>query len=76
MATKYPNLAAEIVRHGFSNEEIYTATAEAVKKTPDTVSNWIGGRAGELPITAAFVIRNKFFPNMTVDYLFDTQPIT
>ncbi len=76
MAVKYPNLAAEIVRHGFSNEEIYSATAKAVKKTPDTVSNWIGGRAGELPIAAAFVIRDEFFPTMSVDYLFDTQPIT
>lgn len=76
MATKYPNLAAEIVRHGFSSEEIYKVTAKEVKKSPDTVSNWVGGRAGELPIAAAFVIRDKFFPSMTVDYLFDTQPIT
>lgn len=75
MATKYPNLAAEIARCGFSYDDVYATAAKATGKTSDTASNWIGGRSGELPVTAAFAIRDSFFPKMTVDYLFGPMPI-
>lgn len=75
MAYKYPNLAAEISRKQLDYLEIYKNVAANNGRTVDTVSNWITGRAGELPVKAAFEIRDEYFPGMTVDYLFDTKPI-
>lgn len=76
MAYKYPNFAAEMARSGIDYEEVYTTTAEAMKKSSDTISNWITGRAGELPVSAAFEIQSRYFPMLTVDYLFSTKPST
>ena len=73
MATKYPNLAAEMARNGIKVEDVYRVTADAVGKSPETVSKWINGKAGELSVKAAFAIKNQFFPKMTVDYLFETS---
>lgn len=71
MATKYPNFAAEMARSSTNYEEVYKKTAKAMGKSTDTIQNWITGRAGELPVTAAFEIKNSFFPNLSVDYLFE-----
>ena len=73
---KYPNFAAEMARAGASYDEVYTTTAEAVGKSSDTVQNWITGRNGELTVKAAFFIRDTFFPNMRVGYLFSEQAQT
>ncbi len=75
MAYKYPNLAAEISRNGINYLEVYEFAADEFGKSTDTISNWITGRAGELPTEAAFAIRDKFFPTYSVDYLFSEQPI-
>ena len=75
MAYKYPNLAAEIARKQLDYSEIYKTVASSTGRSVDTVSNWITGRAGELPVKTAFELRDEFFPGMTVDYLFDTRPI-
>lgn len=75
MAIKYPNLAAEIARTGISYGDVYATAADSVGKTVDTVSNWVSGRAGELPVVAAFAIRDKHFPQLSIDYLFSTRPL-
>lgn len=74
MAQKYPNLAAEIARKGISYGDVYGVVAESVGKTTDTASNWVSGRAGEMPVTAAFAVRDAFFPALSIDYLFSTEP--
>lgn len=76
MAYKYPNLAAEMSRSGFDYGAFYKSVADGCGKSVDTVSNWITGRAGELPTGVAFAIRDSFFPDLTVDYLFSETPIT
>lgn len=76
MAYKYPNFAAEMARSGTDYEDVYATTAKVMGKSTDTISNWITGRAGELPVTAAFEIKDRYFPKLTVDYLFDTESTT
>lgn len=71
---KYPNLAAEMARHGLSYEDVYETTAKAVGKSTETVRSWVCGRAGELTVKAAFFIRDTYFPGMDMAYLFDTEP--
>lgn len=75
MAYKYPNLAAEMSRNGFDYGSMYSEVAEKFGKSSETISNWITGRAGELPTKVAFAIKDEYFPEMTVDYLFNEQPI-
>lgn len=72
MAFKYPNLAAEIARENISYEDVYKTAGKAVGRNEETVSKWMRGKAGELPVTAAFAVRDKYFPALTVDYLFGT----
>lgn len=72
MAFKYPNLAAEIARENISIEDVYKTAGSAVGRNEETVSKWMRGKAGELPVRAAFAVRDEYFPNLTVDYLFST----
>ncbi len=74
MASKYPNFAAEMARSDLSYDDVYATAADSTGKTKDTVSNWINGRAGELPITAAIAIRNEYFPTLAIEYLFSSTP--
>ena len=73
---KYPNLAAEMARHQVSYDEVYRKTANEVGKSTETVQNWITGRAGELTVKAAFYIRDEFFPELPLAYLFSNEPQT
>ena len=75
MAYKYPNLAAEMARTGTDYGAIYDEVAKNFGKTSDTISNWITGRAGELPTKVAFAIRDAYFPALSIDYLFSETPI-
>ena len=75
MAYKYPNLAAEMSRNGFDYGELYENMASQFKRSTDSISNWITGRAGELPTNIAFAIRDQYFPNCSIDYLFSEEPI-
>lgn len=75
MAYKYPNLAAEMARTNTDYGVVYAGIAAEFSKTSDTVSNWITGKAGELPTKAAFAIRDMYFPTLSVDYLFSETPI-
>lgn len=75
MAYKYPNLAAEMARYGFDYGELYKNMASQFNRSTDSMSNWITGRAGDLPTSIAFAIRDQYFPDCTIDYLFSTEPI-
>jgi len=75
MAYKYPNLAAEMARKSMDYTVVYDAMAAKFNKSSDTISNWITGRAGELPTSVAFAIKDDYFPEFTVDYLFYEEPI-
>ena len=75
MAYKYPNLAAEMMRSDLDFGQVYAEIGEQFGKSTDTISNWVTGRAGEMPTKVAFAIKDRYFPNMTVDYLFNEKPI-
>ena len=75
MAYKYPNLAAEMTRSDLDFGQVYAEIGEQFGKSTDTISNWVTGRAGEMPTKDAFAIKDRYFPNMTVDYLFNEKPI-
>lgn len=75
MACKYPNLAAEMSRMKLDYGSLYNEMAEQFDKSSDTISNWVTGRAGELPTKVAFAIRDKYFPTLSIDYLFSETPI-
>ena len=75
MAYKYPNLAAEMSRNGYDYGELYRDMAGQFNRSTDSLSNWITGRAGDLPTSVAFAIRDQYFPNCSIDYLFSETPI-
>ena len=74
-ACKYPNFAAEMARSQFDYGPLYEEIAAEYKKSTDMVSNWFTGRAGQLPTKVAFEIRDKYFPTLSVDYLFSEEPM-
>ena len=63
---KYKNLEAELARRGLGDNEI----AEAIGKSPQTARNKRVGKT-LVTITESFGIREKLFPSMTIEYLFD-----
>lgn len=73
-STRYPNFAAEMARNSVDYGELYGRVSTQVGKSKETVSNWLTGRAGELPTKVAFIIRDEYFPELTVDYLFADEP--
>lgn len=72
---KYPNLAAEMSRYGYDYGELYKNMAEQFGRSKESLSNWFRGTAGDLPTSIAFAIRDQYFPNYSIDYLFSTEPI-
>ncbi len=76
MAILYPNLAAEMARSGVDYGTLYKDVAKKSSRSLETASNWFSTeRPGSLPTGIAFYIRDSYFPNLTVDYLFDSVPI-
>ena len=75
MAYKYPNLAAEVARANLDYGAVYSEIGKKFKKSNDTISNWLTGKAGKLPTSVAFAIRDAYFPTMSVDYLFNETPM-
>ncbi len=67
----YPNLVAEMSRHGISEKDI----ADVIGKSPDTVKNWLKGK-GDFPVGKAFLVQEKYFPSCTIAYLFSNKPTT
>lgn len=67
----YPNLEAEMARHGVTQRDL----ANKLGKTPETICNWMNGRSGDFPIGSVFRLKDEFFPECTVEYLFASEII-
>lgn len=66
----YMNLKAEMARKGITNEQL----ANGIGINPATMSAKLN-IAGRMHLDEAKCLRDKFFPGMTMDYLFgDVQP--
>lgn len=63
---KYPNLRAEMSRIGIKQADI----AELLGIREVTVSKKMNGKSN-FGIDEAFLIKKTFFPNLSLDYLFD-----
>lgn len=68
----YPNLKAELSRTGVTHKQI----AALLGKNKSTISAKVHGRNGGFNIAQAYAIRDEFFPDMTIDYLFSDTPMT
>ena len=66
----YMNLKAEMARNGITNEQL----ANGIGINPATMSAKLN-IAGRMRLDEAQCLRDKFFQEMTMDYLFgDVQP--
>lgn len=65
----YPNLKAEMARHSVTAEDIAKATGRSVVWVRDRLQG-----SAALPIEVAKEIRDNFFMNLSLDYLFSTSP--
>lgn len=61
----FPNLKAEMARKGVTQEDV----AKVVGTSVSSVNRWLTGNGG-LSLANAWEIRNKMFPEHTIDYLF------
>lgn len=64
----YRNLEAEMVREGVTRKNL----AEALNVRYATIIDKLKGRYS-FTLDEAFVIRNKFFPHLSFEYLFETD---
>lgn len=62
----YPNLAAELARKGLKQKDI----APILGIRPATLSSKLSGKS-PLLLDEAFTIQKTFFPNSSLDYLFE-----
>lgn len=67
----YRNLEAELRRKGI----LRATVAEAMGINIATVSEKLT-KPNRLKLSEAFTIQRIFFPDMTIDYLFSTEPKT
>lgn len=67
----YPNLEAELSRAGVTHLQV----AELIGKNKSTISSKMHGRNGGFNLAQAYAIRNAFFPEMSIDYLFSETPM-
>lgn len=66
----YPNLSAELRRYGITQDQM----ARQIGRPPETVSRWMSGK-NAMPVGECFRIKEKLFPDLSVDYLFASEPI-
>ena len=66
---RYPNLSAEMKRRGITQGQL----AETLGVSPVTVSRWFQGHR-KMSVSSCFKVKEKFFPDLTVDYLFSSEP--
>lgn len=64
----FPNLNAEMSRIGLEQKDI----AQVLTKGADGISLKFNGKRAWL-LSEAKIIKSKFFPNLTIDYLFATK---
>lgn len=62
----YSNLVAEMARKGITIKKM----AETMKKSVSKVSKNINGSGGDFNVEEAIFIRDTFFPNCEIEYLF------
>lgn len=62
----YPNLEAELARSGLTRDDVATALG----LHPSGVYLMLSGKR-KISVTRATEIRDKLFPGMAIDYLFD-----
>ena len=61
----FPNLRAEMARRNLLNKDISDGTGISY----ESLKNKLNGRS-EFKRQDMYLIKNKFFPNYTIDYLF------
>lgn len=66
----YPNLNAELARIGMTHKQL----ADRIGRPHVTVNNWMIGRTS-VPVSDCFRIKDELFPELSVDYLFASEPI-
>lgn len=66
--TKYPNLRAEAARKGYSRADIAAAAGVGAM----AYDKWQRGDS-TLKLEQAAAIKEKLFPELTIDYLFKPQ---
>ncbi len=64
----FDNLIAEMARNKVTNEDL----ANCLEVTLNTISNKLRRRT-EFTRKDMWKIRNTFFPNLTIEYLFDNE---
>ncbi|HHV63855.1 MAG TPA: helix-turn-helix transcriptional regulator [Peptococcaceae bacterium] len=64
--TIFRNLRAEVARRGFEYEDI----AKRIGVSDRTLRKYLSGET-KIPFTHARKIQRKFFPDLTLEYLFD-----
>ena len=64
----YPNLNAEMARYDITAKDIAETLERSVERTRDKLT----GRV-KIDMIEAAAIRNKHFPGMTLDYLFEIR---
>lgn len=62
----FPNLRAEMARCGVTATDL----SKVAHKTDRSIRDKIGGR-GDFTLTEIYAIRDAFFPEMTLEYLFE-----
>lgn len=66
----FPNLKAEMIRFNITCEDIGTFLGTSIS----WVENRLQGKAA-LPINIGMQIKNKFFPDLPLEYLFSSTPM-
>lgn len=65
---KYRNLEAELKRKNITKKDL----AEAFNLRYATISDKLNGKT-RLTLNEAFAIKEKFFPDLSIEYLFDSS---
>ena len=69
---RYPNLEAEMVRHGVTQEDLATTAGT----TSSTISRWLSDKTDKpFPIESAMQVKSTYFPDFDLEYLFSTVPL-
>lgn len=67
----FPNLIAEMARIGLGVVDL----KELLKQSRKSVENKLSSKT-PFKVTEMKLIKSKYFPSMTLDYLFSENPIT
>lgn len=65
----YPNLEIQMEQRCITKADL----AVVIGERPETVADWMDGRDGDFNIHDAFVVREAYFPDCDIQYLFASQ---